>query len=927
MVDEEDDTVRFIHHSARSFCLNSPRNAAEWTFTEREANIAIAETLVTYLSYNVFDTRLSKNVVPKIDANSIPAKVALSTMANHQVGSRVTNRLFRLKSQVKQNIGPTLAELGPGYQENDMQEFFLLSYAKSNWIRHTSQLESLPSLPHWYYLLDHAAFGLKRNDIDQAVRQLAVYTESNIGLSPFNTSLYTYPRMIWAMFHGHILLLRHEIIKYHGARKLQAFARLWLLVTKLPEQALLHLDYHLVRWLCLMFIRLGRNQPTKMLLLRRLSASDGCFVEYAGEAGLSCDAEALTVFLSRLKAEDLQHIKNKTRITEWAISSGNAGILYLLVEKGLARDPIVNGRGIAQVLKLDFPDEVKVRLAYCLFRTDFDLDVLGEDGLYRVIQLFRDYAALGTISQIIRKIFASGSRIYSRKQDILFRMACIWEHCDMEETLLRLSASPNESTMGNGCLDIALYGPSTDQVKLIWTLVNFGVEANTEVVDRALGLRYWNVALHFLTRIKHDGLHSYFYSTTCGDSAATIDSFLANAELGEASHSPMPQQCQLPIVQASGLEKWQFYFAPPFVGDDYQGPIGVMQTRDLTNEIHSQFITTQAPSYPRFDNHSQNTRSDTALAVGVDVFVLYLQSPELDQAPCLRLTTPSTFQVVSELTRRCQSTSDSIALLDTDENFVMMTHYENYYPIWDSISRNDGLGRWLLPDSFWDTPKIRQLVEHRRYLTRRNVEDAHWGLQILSKCLSLFLNLPPGTTLDAFDEVGVFPVSKPHGWPRFSRRLLSDLTYMALRIQWLRSLGAMFNKGLLTKTSITPDLLIEMGSMVEVLPGMIELYKGVKHRIHHHGIMPEILEAAFLGAEGKQVLANLVSRSDHWTIEVFSWIRTVDTDIFMWSMGENAPLSFTRAFQSFREVGATDEDMDLLERSLDHARGKVPQLE
>ncbi|RBR13379.1 hypothetical protein FVER53590_12297 [Fusarium verticillioides] len=119
MVDEEDDTVRFIHHSARSFCLNSPRNAAEWTFTEREANLAIAETLVTYLSYNIFDTRLSKNVIPKIDANGMPVKVALSTMTKHHIGRGVTSKLFRLKS-LKQNIGPTLAELGPSYQESDV---------------------------------------------------------------------------------------------------------------------------------------------------------------------------------------------------------------------------------------------------------------------------------------------------------------------------------------------------------------------------------------------------------------------------------------------------------------------------------------------------------------------------------------------------------------------------------------------------------------------------------------------------------------------------------------------------------------------------------------------------------------------------------------------------------------------------------------
>ncbi|KAF5987246.1 heterokaryon incompatibility protein het-E-1 [Fusarium coicis] len=731
MVDEEDDTVRFIHHSARSFCLNSPRNAAKWTFTEREANLAVAETLVTYLSYNVFDTRISKNVVPKIDANGIPAKVALT--------------------------------------------------------------------------------------------------------------------------------------------------------------------------------------------------SDDCFVEFAREAVLSSDAEAFTFFLIRFTTEDVQHFRNNAYLIEWAISSGNVAMLYLLVGKGLATDPIVNGRGITQALKLNVRDELKFRLVNVLFRTTFDVGTLGEDELYGAIALFRYRTSLQNVSHTVRKVLASSSRISSRKEDILLRMACILEH--EEETLFRFLDTTDASTLGRGCLDIALRGPFKDRRKLIWTLLNFGAQATTEVVDRALELRHWNLALHFLTKIKPNFSYPYFYSATTSDSVATIDSFLNNAELKKDLHTDMPQQCQLPIVQTYGWAKWEFYFGPPFVGDGHWGALGAAQTRGLTDNIHSQLTTTQEPSNARFSSQFKNNRSEMTLAVETTVFMMGLQNPLRPQTPCLRLSTPSSFEVISALTRRWQSISDSLALLDTDENSVMVTHYENYYPMWDSISRNNDLGRWLLPDSFWDTPKIRQLVEQRRYLARRNDEDAHWGLQILSKCLALFSNLPPGLTLDALDEVGLSFPSKPYEWPQFSGRLLSDPTYMALRIQWLRTLGVMFNKGLLTKWNITEQLLVEMGSMVEVLPGMIDMYPGLAHRLDDHSTMPETLEAAFLGAEGRKVLASLVRRLGNWAINVCLWIETVDTGIFMWSMGENAPLSFTRAFQSFREVGVVDEDMEMIERSLDVARGKISELE
>ncbi|KAJ4245726.1 hypothetical protein NW762_013850 [Fusarium torreyae] len=165
MVDEEDDTVRFIHHSARSFCLNSPRNAAEWTFTEFEADKAMAETVVTYLSYNVFDTRLSRNVIPNIDARTMPQKVLLSTMNKHVVRTKFAGKFLAFHSHTRHDIGPVLAEAGSSRWKDDTQEFFFLSYAKKNWIYHTSHLEDLTSVPQWHYLLDHPAFGVDHSNV------------------------------------------------------------------------------------------------------------------------------------------------------------------------------------------------------------------------------------------------------------------------------------------------------------------------------------------------------------------------------------------------------------------------------------------------------------------------------------------------------------------------------------------------------------------------------------------------------------------------------------------------------------------------------------------------------------------------------------------------------------------------------------------
>ncbi|KAF5603206.1 heterokaryon incompatibility protein het-E-1 [Fusarium pseudocircinatum] len=146
MVDEEDETVRFIHHSARNFCLNSSNNSVSWAFDEDEAERSMASRLVTYLSCNVFDTRLSRNVVPKIEANDMPKRVALSTITTSSVGKGIADRFLNLRSQLRHDVGPVLAESAKSYWNNDSQQFSLLPYARKNWISHTSRVEYLDPL-------------------------------------------------------------------------------------------------------------------------------------------------------------------------------------------------------------------------------------------------------------------------------------------------------------------------------------------------------------------------------------------------------------------------------------------------------------------------------------------------------------------------------------------------------------------------------------------------------------------------------------------------------------------------------------------------------------------------------------------------------------------------------------------------------------
>ena len=63
-VDEEELTVRLVHHSVKQFLLNDFVDSTNTLFTLNSAQRKMADIIVTYLSYGVFETQLSTQVAP-----------------------------------------------------------------------------------------------------------------------------------------------------------------------------------------------------------------------------------------------------------------------------------------------------------------------------------------------------------------------------------------------------------------------------------------------------------------------------------------------------------------------------------------------------------------------------------------------------------------------------------------------------------------------------------------------------------------------------------------------------------------------------------------------------------------------------------------------------------------------------------------------
>jgi hypothetical protein len=65
VVDEEELTVRFVHHSVKQFLLSNLQDLVNIAFTIESAQWTMADIIVTYLSYGVFGTELSTIRVPQ----------------------------------------------------------------------------------------------------------------------------------------------------------------------------------------------------------------------------------------------------------------------------------------------------------------------------------------------------------------------------------------------------------------------------------------------------------------------------------------------------------------------------------------------------------------------------------------------------------------------------------------------------------------------------------------------------------------------------------------------------------------------------------------------------------------------------------------------------------------------------------------------
>ncbi|KAH4244362.1 hypothetical protein HBI46_022850 [Parastagonospora nodorum] len=158
-VDEEDLTVRFVHPSVREYFLRTgpfdlaPADHAMELNMIEVCHRAIAEVIVTYLSYGVFDTQVSKTFIPRIDGANANTKIIESVTGSSRSVQSLAMKLLAQRSRPDFDLSKVIAQSMPSGKTPKSEEFLFVKYARQWCLDHVCAIGPLALGRHIAHLL------------------------------------------------------------------------------------------------------------------------------------------------------------------------------------------------------------------------------------------------------------------------------------------------------------------------------------------------------------------------------------------------------------------------------------------------------------------------------------------------------------------------------------------------------------------------------------------------------------------------------------------------------------------------------------------------------------------------------------------------------------------------------------------------------
>lgn len=135
--DEEDGRVRFIHHSVLAYLADPNMSDLPYHIKLRQAETSMGSICVTYLSYGVFDTRLSVRQ-QEIDVDEVAENVKQVAVSRSPVLAHIVRHLKNDKRRktVSEQFDLFSVVQQIKVREDDQVRCFL-PYAQTHWMHHT----------------------------------------------------------------------------------------------------------------------------------------------------------------------------------------------------------------------------------------------------------------------------------------------------------------------------------------------------------------------------------------------------------------------------------------------------------------------------------------------------------------------------------------------------------------------------------------------------------------------------------------------------------------------------------------------------------------------------------------------------------------------------------------------------------------------
>ncbi len=172
ITDEEDFTIRFVHHSVKQFLLEGGK-ACEAAITTHGAKRTMSEIVITYINYGIFDTEISTAHSSQVMSQSAMPKIIHSALGSSSTVSNLALQYLKSRKQPDFDMNKVLRETREeALGTNSIHQHHFRSYIRLYWVQHILDLSGLD--PVMYRLLLRLCIG---NQVD-------VNTTDDFGRTP-----------------------------------------------------------------------------------------------------------------------------------------------------------------------------------------------------------------------------------------------------------------------------------------------------------------------------------------------------------------------------------------------------------------------------------------------------------------------------------------------------------------------------------------------------------------------------------------------------------------------------------------------------------------------------------------------------------------------------------------------------------------------